>query len=249
MVLRELFFRLFLLASAIQLCNAQCPIPNRFDYLYMPNDVLQIEETSARYGSKAIYNYDANGCIASEIHCERDGHIRKSVEYESEVLSDNVVRIHKKGDDITTIIYHHSDRLDSVSMRDGLNGIETLHYSFEYNDSGNLTIMEWQTSYNHYSCSYEYHTDTIICKERVSGALRETRKYIYTSKHELKQIIVENADKDAVISDVVPWDYNHLYMYSLWYRSFDKHSNWTKSYFLTKKRKVLRSKRKIKYKQ
>lgn len=249
MELQGLFSKciLFVVIIFVRDIQAQNRIPNRFDYYFEPNGYMQIVETSARYGSKVYYNYDNNGCIASVIYRNKDGRVRASEEYESAVLSENAVRIKKKNDDQTIFVYHRAEKLDSVYVYDGQSGIEKYRASFSYNENGDLIVLEWTTLCDYYCCSYDYRCDTIVCREYKNDTLLETRSYIYTPRHELKQILIENADKEAIISDVAPWDYNHLYMYSLGYRSFDKHWNWTKSYFVTKKKKILRTKRVIKY--
>lgn len=122
MMLRVLFFRAILVVLAA-ICTSdilsQYRIPNRFDFLYAPDGVSQIVETSARYGSKTYYDYDANGCIASVVYRERNGEIRESVEYESEILPDNAVRIRRKNDKTDFFVFLHGNRLDSVSICDG----------------------------------------------------------------------------------------------------------------------------------
>lgn len=115
MVLRILFFRAVLVVLSVISTSdilSQYRIPNRFDFLYVANGVSQIVEKSARYRSKTYYNYDANGCIASVVYCERNGDIRESVEYDSEILSDNTACIRRKSDNTAFFVFHHGSLLD-----------------------------------------------------------------------------------------------------------------------------------------
>lgn len=250
MVLRVLFFRAFLVVlSVISTTDilSQYRIPNRYDFLYVTNGVSQIVEKSARYRSKTYYNYDANGCIASVVYCERNGDIRESVEYDSEILSDNVACIRRKSDKTAFFVFHHESLLDSVSICDGRSGREKFYCSFKYDDSGNLVAMRWETPCAYIRCDYEYGVDTIVCKEYHDNFLNETRTYVYSAKHELRQVFAERADKDAVIADVMPWDNRHYYMYCMGYSRYDKHGYWTRNHFVAKKGRMLRLKRKIVY--
>lgn len=250
MVLRGLFFRVILVVGTVILAidiKSQCKIPNRYDYLYMPVGISEVVEESATYDSKVYYKYDINGCITSKIHYEKNGQIRAKYEYESEIRNDSIVCIYQNNNMTRLDIFHHNNYLDSISVCDGRINKEKSHCAFKYNNKGDLISMSWVTSCGHISCCYEYLIDTVICKEYHSNVLRETRTYIYTQNNELKQILIENSDKDAVIADIIPWDEQHYYMYCIGYSAYDKHGNWTKSYFLTKNGKKLRSKRKIFY--
>ncbi|MDH6354626.1 hypothetical protein M2132_000954 [Dysgonomonas sp. PH5-45] len=78
-------------------------------------------------------------------------------------------------------------------------------------------------------------TDTTFCS------------YIYNSFGQLTDCIQESNDSEVIYSDVVVWNNKKMNKVHIRYSDFDKQGNWTKSYFITEKGKVFRSKREIEY--
>jgi hypothetical protein len=73
--------------------------------------------------------------------------------------------------------------------------------------------------------------------------------YAYNQLGQLTDCIQESNDNEVIYSDVVVWSNKKMNKIHIRYSNFDKHGNWTKSYFITEKGKKFRSKRKIEYYQ
>jgi hypothetical protein len=71
--------------------------------------------------------------------------------------------------------------------------------------------------------------------------------YCYDDLGRLTDMIQESPKSDVYYTDVISWSKHIHNRIHIKYSNFDKHGNWTKSYFVTKKGKVFRSKRKIDY--
>jgi hypothetical protein len=71
--------------------------------------------------------------------------------------------------------------------------------------------------------------------------------YMYNQSGQLTDNVQESNNNEVVYSDVVPWSNKKTNKIHIRYSNFDKHGNWTKSYFITEKGKALRSERKIEY--
>ena len=74
--------------------------------------------------------------------------------------------------------------------------------------------------------------------------------YVYNKFGQLTDYIKEVVNNDnelVILSDVVVWSNNRMNKIHIRFSNFDKHGNWTASYFITEKGKVFRSKRKIEY--
>ena len=67
--------------------------------------------------------------------------------------------------------------------------------------------------------------------------------YVYNQHGQLTDVIQEYHDTSIFYGDVPAWRKKIHVKFS----NFDKHGNWTRSYFITEKRRLLYSKRKIKY--
>lgn len=98
-------------------------------------------------------------------------------------------------------------------------------------------------------CKVRYfcHNDT-ICKEVfINDTLSSIEKTLYNNNSLVFKSEEIVGDPLAIISDVTCWSKNQRNKYIILYDNFDKKGNWTKSYYLTEKGKVLRSKRNIVY--
>jgi hypothetical protein len=71
--------------------------------------------------------------------------------------------------------------------------------------------------------------------------------FIYNKEGKLTDYITESGDKKSVFTGVICWSNSMLYKTHIRYTDFDKQGNWRKSYFMTEKGKIFRSKRKIEY--
>ena len=71
--------------------------------------------------------------------------------------------------------------------------------------------------------------------------------YVYNQHGQLTDFTKEDHDINIFYSDVPSWSLTRQNKVHVKFSNFDKHGNWTKSYFITEKRRYLRSKRKIKY--
>lgn len=71
--------------------------------------------------------------------------------------------------------------------------------------------------------------------------------YLYNQSGQLTDYIQKSNNNEVIYSDVVPFSKKKMNKIHIRYSNFDKHGNWTRSYFITEKRRVFRSKRKIEY--
>jgi hypothetical protein len=71
--------------------------------------------------------------------------------------------------------------------------------------------------------------------------------YLYNQFGQLTDYIQESNNTEVIYSDVIPWSNKKMNKIHIRYSNFDKHGNWTESYFITEKGRVSRSKRKIEY--
>ncbi len=71
--------------------------------------------------------------------------------------------------------------------------------------------------------------------------------YVYNQHGQLTDFIKESHDISIFYGDAPTWNDTRGNKIHIRYSNFDKHGNWTKSYFITEKRRLLYSKRKIKY--
>lgn len=71
--------------------------------------------------------------------------------------------------------------------------------------------------------------------------------YVYNQSGQLTDYIQESNDNKVVYSGVICWSNEKMNKVHIRYSNFDKHGNWTKSYFITEKGKMFRSERKIEY--
>lgn len=71
--------------------------------------------------------------------------------------------------------------------------------------------------------------------------------YVYNQSGQLTDYIQESNKNEVVYSDIVVWSNEKMNKVHIQYSNFDKRGNWKRSYFITEKGKVLRSKRKIEY--
>lgn len=93
---------------------------------------------------------------------------------------------------------------------------------------------------------YNYSNDTLLINEYFNNELIETNNIVFHNNSiQLYEVIIN--DNDACISDVIPWSKNETNRYCIEYAKFDIMNNWKKSYFITNKKKILKSKRTIKY--
>jgi hypothetical protein len=74
-----------------------------------------------------------------------------------------------------------------------------------------------------------------------------SHSFIYNEKGQLTDCIIETSDKRGAFTGIVCWSNSTMYKAHFRYTDFDKHGNWTKSYFITERGKVFRSRRKIEY--
>lgn len=101
---------------------------------------------------------------------------------------------------------------------------------FEYNNKGKVS------SRNH----YRYYK---------GNSYVNSTSYLYDENERLTDVITESHNDSEIkgtIMGVVCWN-SEMNKYHIRFSNFDKHGNWTKSYYMTEKGKVFRSKRKIKY--
>jgi hypothetical protein len=71
--------------------------------------------------------------------------------------------------------------------------------------------------------------------------------FAYNQNGQLTDYVKKNGTKGYVFTGVVCWSNKMLNKVHIRYTDFDERGNWTKSYFITEKGKVFRSKRKIEY--
>ncbi len=71
--------------------------------------------------------------------------------------------------------------------------------------------------------------------------------YVYNQHGQLTDFIKESHDTSIFYGDAPTWNDTRGNKIHIRYSNFDKHGNWTRSYFITEKRRLLYSKRKIKY--
>lgn len=87
-------------------------------------------------------------------------------------------------------------------------------------------------------------------KERKLKIINETDttfySYMYNQSGQLTDYIQKSNNNENVYSGVV-WSNEKMNKIHILFSNFDKHGNWTKSYFITERGKVFRSERKIEY--
>jgi len=71
--------------------------------------------------------------------------------------------------------------------------------------------------------------------------------YMYNQSGQLTDFIKESHDNTIWYADAPSWSNTRNNKIHIRYSNFDNHGNWTRSYFITEKRKIFYSKRKIKY--
>ncbi len=81
----------------------------------------------------------------------------------------------------------------------------------------------------------------------INGADTTFYTYVYNQHGQLTDYTKENPGINIFYSDVPSWSLTRQNKIHVRFSNFDKHGNWTKSYFITEKRRLLYSKRKIKY--
>lgn len=97
-------------------------------------------------------------------------------------------------------------------------------------------------TYSDNSCTKQIHDiyeDSIFTEECKSTSIYQDGKLI--------DLIHECNDDQAVLMGVICWSDSKMNKSHIHFSDFNKQGNWTRSYFITEKGKVFRSKRKIKY--
>ncbi|MDR2149002.1 MAG: hypothetical protein LBE91_21385 [Tannerella sp.] len=71
--------------------------------------------------------------------------------------------------------------------------------------------------------------------------------YMYNESGQLTDCIQESNNAEAIYADAPPWSETRSNKIHIRFADFDRRGNWRKSYFITEKRIILKSKRRIQY--
>ena len=239
--LSELFFKT--LSAFIYLCicytsNAQ-QIPIEIEQYYKPN-ILEITEFYKK--SKSVKVYEDSFLKKETFYLKKNIWSESYFNYE---ITDNewvICDINTlKKDTLVVSIFFDNNICSVINYQNFKNSQKVIPIC------NRLVTIPNDTSI--YKVRYFCHNDTIYKEVFINDILSSIEKTLYNNNSLVfkSEEIVD--DPLAIISDVVCWSKNQRNKYIILYDNFDKKGNWTKSYFLTDKGKVLRSKRKIIYNQ
>ena len=237
MVSSELFFRrlCILLFALVCNCISAQKLPQEL-MSYKQNGVTKIIESHRR--SKIISEYENSFLEKKTSYHRRQVWSISNYRYE---ITDSVWTIHYSNtvqkDTTTQYVYF----TDSVCRATKYNN--HIREVIPVCDQLVSISPDTKTYKTRYSC----HGDTIVKEAFSDGELSSVEKTVYINGSIAFSSDEIFNDPLAVIADVVPWSKTRQNKCVILYRRFDKYGNWTRSYYLTEKGRVLRSRRKIFY--
>ena len=217
----------------------------------MKNVSKVIERKFGKWKEKSFYN-DKN-LLTREVYF-RKGKKRGDYQYDYLFLDTLFIITQLKNNDSTKCLYYHIsyDNLENYTLFEfysarecDLNVPSVIGTNFVYED-GLLISYDMDGSV----VQFKYDSLARISQEiSISGYSFDTTytNYLYDKFGRKTDCIVESSNPEADFVGVFVYSSENRNKFHYRYSNFDKHGNWRKSYFITEKGELFRSKRKIKY--
>lgn len=238
----------FIFAFTLYSRNAMCQkTPHEMEYIHATS-VAKIKTKSR------VCRYKTRRCSYSIKEYHNDM-LNKVIYYNNKFkLNIRAVKIYKYeeiSDTLWSIQLKSNFETDTLSMK--IHFIKDTCIGVTYGNQKTLRVTNIarklfiESGNKSITSKYQITKDTVI------------RDIFYDDKHIEHQCYVYDNDKltsetkiitdtTAVIADVIPWSKKRQYAYTIKYDKFDKHGNWTRSYYVQENgRRKFRSKRKITY--
>ena len=226
--------------------------------------VKEIREMTPQKWTTYRY-YDKNGLLIRQTNYYKK---QKRADYRFEYrITDSLLIIKEISDDSTYFIKKlHYTPIGQVSKyeifsNEDMENPFVLAYNFFYRD-GLLYSFDWSSAspdtifpprktecfYNHKrQMVRKQETEQYFFKDSQPEFETTSYMYKYDSKGYLTDEYVETSDKESVFLGMPRWSKEQSNKYHLLFSDYDKYGQWRTSYYLTKKSKLFRSDRKIKY--
>jgi hypothetical protein len=207
-------------------------------------------------GWRIVSTFDKQGLLTNECNYYKN-ELRSNCRYDYN-FSDTMLVIKKeeRGVNIDLQILQYSyDSLGFCKLFKSYYNGRDNHYSDNFIYENGLLISYtdanyWQKMNNKPSLTvldYNRNNQMILKKEIHNEGDTTFNTYLYNQTGLLTDYIKENNSIETVYSGVPAWSNERMNKIHIRYVDFDKHGNWTKSLFITKAGKKLRSIRQIEY--
>jgi hypothetical protein len=129
------------------------------------------------------------------------------------------------------------------------NSNNSFHYEDNFIFEDGLLVSYTQGNIGAVKIIYKYNEKKQRIQEMEIRNQTDTTfySYVYNKLGELTDFIQKSNNNEVVYSDGAVWSCNKRNKIHIRFSNFDKQGNWTRSYYLTEKGKVFRSKREIEY--
>jgi len=225
-------------------------------------NVRKIREKTRNWTT--YYYYDTTGLLIREVsYNKRQKRAEDQFEY---IMTDTMLIVKEIYENSYSIKRFHYGTARQVSKYELFFDTDTVHpsglaYNFVYEDnlliSFDWSIVRPDTIFPPLKTTFIYNDkrQMIIKQEsclndifyRPPRVVTTFHMYRYDSNGRLTDQVVENTDKKSAFTGVPVWSKEQSNKYHLILSDYDRHGQWRTSYYLTENKKILWSKRKIKY--
>ncbi len=227
--------------------------------------IKKITTKKSRFIGESVFVYDEDGFLLQQLYYidkKLDGDFR--YEY---VQSDTLLQVKMKNyvnntnNNYILYVYHYfeNNQCNSFNIYHSAESLEvpsTVGYNFIYK---NKMLKSYERAL--YPKREDFPPDKITFFYNEKGQVRQCsyvteynntvdttlHSYFYDENNHLTDYVIKNNDEKTIFTGVVCWSDAMMNKVHIRYSNFDKQGNWTKSYFVTEKGKVFRSRRKIEY--
>ncbi len=219
-----------------------------------------IKKITERQGSgwKAIYLFDREGYMLQENHA-RKREMRSDYRFDYAV-TDTLIEIRRTNSvvfdndfDPMRIDRHHYDSSDQYYKHNVyFNNTDNLYDSiddFVYEAGVLVSYTDFLGGKNilRYNENKQMESRLDIHEYRDHSVDTTFFYYAYNRHGQQTDFIQEDDDDNVFYGGIPSWSRTRQNKIHIRYSNFDKHGNWTRSYYITEKHRYFRSKRKIEY--
>jgi len=216
----------------------------------MENVTKIVERKFGKWKEKSFFN--DKGLLTKKLNF-RKGKKRNDYQYDYLFLDTLFVVTQLKNNDSTKCLYYHIsyDNLENYTLIEFYSSLElnvpsVIGTNFIY-ENGLLISYDMDGSVEQFQYDSLARITQMIFISGVSSDTTYTY-YIYDRLGRQTDCIVESSNSEEIFEGVFVYSSEKRNKVHYRYSDFDKYGNWRKSYFITEKGDIFRSKRKIKYK-